>query len=51
VIAQRLHIAHKTVRNHVEHIYAKIGVSTRAGTSLYAMQHGLLGPLGDVAQR
>jgi HD-GYP domain-containing protein (c-di-GMP phosphodiesterase class II) len=45
-IAQRLHIAHKTVRNHVEHIYAKIGVSSRAGTSLYAMQHGLLGHLG-----
>src|SRR5438046_1663906 len=28
-IAQRLQIAPKTVGNHIEHIYAKIGVSTR----------------------
>jgi DNA-binding NarL/FixJ family response regulator len=26
----------------VEHIYAKIGASTRAGAALYAMRHGLL---------
>jgi HD-GYP domain-containing protein (c-di-GMP phosphodiesterase class II) len=41
-VARRLHLAEKTVGNHVEHIYAKIGVSTRAGASLFAMQHGLL---------
>ena len=41
-IAQRLVITPKTVGNHVEHIYRKIGVSTRAGASLFAMQHGLL---------
>jgi HD-GYP domain-containing protein (c-di-GMP phosphodiesterase class II) len=41
-IAQRLVIAPKTVGNHVEHIYAKIGASTRATASLFAMQHGLL---------
>ena len=41
-IAARLVIAPKTVGNHVEHIYGKIGASTRAGASLYAMQHGLL---------
>ncbi len=41
-IASRLVIAPKTVGNHVEHIYGKIGASTRAGASLYAMQHGLL---------
>ncbi len=35
-------IAPKTVANHVEHIYAKIDVSTRARASLFAMQHGLL---------
>ena len=28
--------------NHVEHIYSKIGASTRAEASLFAMQHGLL---------
>jgi hypothetical protein len=35
-------ITPKTVGNHVEHIYAKIGASTRTGASLFAMQHGLL---------
>jgi HD-GYP domain-containing protein (c-di-GMP phosphodiesterase class II) len=41
-IAARLVISPKTVRNHVEHIYTKIGVSNRAGASLFAIQHGLL---------
>lgn len=40
--ARRLHLSEKTVRNHVEHIYAKIGSSTRAEASLFAMRHGLL---------
>ena len=41
-IAARLVISPKTARNHIEHIYAKIGVSNRAGASLFALQHGLL---------
>jgi HD-GYP domain-containing protein (c-di-GMP phosphodiesterase class II) len=41
-IAERLVISPKTVASHVEHIYAKIGASTRAAASLFAMQHGLL---------
>ncbi len=41
-VAERLVITPKTVGNHVEHIYAKIGASSRAGASLFAMQHGLL---------
>ncbi len=41
-IAERLVISPKTVANHVEHIYAKIGVSTRAAAGLFAMQKGLL---------
>jgi HD-GYP domain-containing protein (c-di-GMP phosphodiesterase class II) len=41
-IAERLVISPKTVSNHAEHIYAKIGASTRAGAGLFAMQHGLL---------
>jgi HD-GYP domain-containing protein (c-di-GMP phosphodiesterase class II) len=41
-IAQRLVITPKTVRNHVEHIYAKIDASSRAAAALFAMQHGLL---------
>jgi HD-GYP domain-containing protein (c-di-GMP phosphodiesterase class II) len=41
-IAARLVISPKTARNHIEHIYSKIGVSNRAGASLFAVQHGLL---------
>jgi HD-GYP domain-containing protein (c-di-GMP phosphodiesterase class II) len=41
-IAERLVISPKTVANHIEHIYAKIGVSTRTAAGLFAMQHGLL---------
>ena len=41
-IAARLVISPKTVRNHIEHIYAKIGACNRAAASLFAMQHGLL---------
>ena len=41
-IASTLVITPKTARNHVEHIYAKIGASTRVTASLYATQHGLL---------
>jgi HD-GYP domain-containing protein (c-di-GMP phosphodiesterase class II) len=41
-VARRLHLSEKTVRNHVEHIYAKIGSSSRAEASLFAMRHGLL---------
>jgi HD-GYP domain-containing protein (c-di-GMP phosphodiesterase class II) len=41
-IAERLVISPKTVANHIEHIYAKIGVSTRTAAGLFAMHHGLL---------
>ncbi|HET7488654.1 MAG TPA: HD domain-containing phosphohydrolase [Acidimicrobiales bacterium] len=41
-IAARLVIAPKTAGNHIEHIYAKIGTSSRAAAALFAMQHGLL---------
>ena len=41
-IAARLGISRKTAANHVEHIYAKIGVSNRARASLFAAQHGLI---------
>jgi HD-GYP domain-containing protein (c-di-GMP phosphodiesterase class II) len=44
-IARALSIAPKTVDGHLQRIYPKIGVSTRAGATLYAMQHGLLSPL------
>ena len=35
-------IADKTARNHIEHVYTKLAVSTRAEASLYAMRHGLV---------
>jgi HD-GYP domain-containing protein (c-di-GMP phosphodiesterase class II) len=41
-IAAQLVVSAKTVGHHVEHIYRKIGCSTRAAASLFAMQHGLL---------
>ena len=42
-IAQALVITPKTAMNHVEHIYAKLGISSRAAATLYATQHGLIG--------
>ena len=41
-IAKRLVITPKTAGNHVEHIYAKIGASSRAAAAMFAVQHGLL---------
>ena len=43
-VAVTLGISPKTVGHHVEHIYAKAGVTTRAGATLFAMEHGLLSP-------
>jgi HD-GYP domain-containing protein (c-di-GMP phosphodiesterase class II) len=43
-VAATLGISPKTVGHHVEHIYAKAGVSTRAGATLFAMEQGLLAP-------
>jgi DNA-binding NarL/FixJ family response regulator len=41
-IAARLCVSERTVEHHIEHIYNKSGVSTRAGATLFAMQHNLL---------
>jgi DNA-binding NarL/FixJ family response regulator len=49
-IALRLQITPKTVGNHIEHIYAKIGVSSRAAAGLFATEHGLLAGAEDVAR-
>ena len=40
-IAAELFISHSTVHTHTVHIYAKCGVSTRAGLAMFAMRHGL----------
>lgn len=42
-IARSLGISPKTVSNHVEHVYAKLGVSNRTGAAMYAMQYGIVG--------
>lgn len=41
-VGARLDITSKTAGNHVERIYAKIGVSSRAEAAMFAMQHQLL---------
>lgn len=40
--AEDLHISAATVDHHVRHIYAKLGVATRAGAAIFALQHGLI---------
>lgn len=41
-IAERLVLSEKTVRNHVERIYGKVGVTNRIGASLFALENGLV---------
>jgi HD-GYP domain-containing protein (c-di-GMP phosphodiesterase class II) len=41
-IARKLSIAPKTADGHIQRIYAKTGVSTRAGATLFAMSHDLI---------
>lgn len=41
-VGSRLAITAKTAGNHVERIYTKIGVSSRAEAAMFAMQHRLL---------
>ena len=42
-IAKALVITEKTAGHHVQHIYAKAGVSTRVGAAMFAMRHDLAG--------
>jgi HD-GYP domain-containing protein (c-di-GMP phosphodiesterase class II) len=48
-IATTLGISAKTVGNHVEHVYTKLGVNNRAGAALRAMEFGVIGPAPTVA--
>lgn len=41
-VARDLSISPKTAGHHIEHIYTKIGVSTRAAAAMFAMEHDLL---------
>jgi DNA-binding NarL/FixJ family response regulator len=51
VIAAALGISTKTAGTHIEHIYTKLGVTTRAGAALHALQHGLLPAPENLAAR
>jgi DNA-binding NarL/FixJ family response regulator len=41
-IADQLFISPKTADHHVQHVYTKINVSTRAAAALWAMEHDLV---------
>jgi DNA-binding CsgD family transcriptional regulator len=41
-VAARLGISRRTAEHHVQHIYTKIGVSSRAAAALFAVEHRLL---------
>jgi PAS domain S-box-containing protein len=41
-LAERLHVSGATIRNHVQNIFAKLGVHSRLEAVAYANQHGLL---------
>ena len=45
-IAQRLVISPKTADSHIQHIYAKIGCSTRGAAVLFALRHNLVPDAG-----
>jgi DNA-binding CsgD family transcriptional regulator len=42
-IAERLVISPKTADSHIQHVYAKIGCSTRGAAVLFALKHHLGG--------
>jgi HD-GYP domain-containing protein (c-di-GMP phosphodiesterase class II) len=47
-IAEALGVSRRTVTAHLEHIYTKLGVSSRTQAALFAMRHGLVEePLPD----
>jgi HD-GYP domain-containing protein (c-di-GMP phosphodiesterase class II) len=54
-VARALDISVKTADHHIQNAYRKMGVSTRAAATLFAMQHGLATwgelPIGDAGHR
>jgi HD-GYP domain-containing protein (c-di-GMP phosphodiesterase class II) len=43
-VAERLVISRRTAEHHAQHIYTKIGGSTRAAAALFAVEHDLVRP-------
>jgi two-component system, NarL family, response regulator LiaR len=46
-IARELGVAEKTVKTHVGHVLAKLGVTDRTQAALHAVRHGLVPPPGS----
>jgi DNA-binding NarL/FixJ family response regulator len=46
-VARALGVSAKTADTHIQHAYRKMGVATRAGAALFAVQHGLV-PSGEL---
>jgi HD-GYP domain-containing protein (c-di-GMP phosphodiesterase class II) len=46
-IARQLGISPKTCDHHIQRLYGKAGVSTRAGATLFALEHGMVSPIAD----
>jgi DNA-binding NarL/FixJ family response regulator len=46
-IARKLFISRRTAEHHVQHIYAKLGVRSRAAVALFAMEHDLVEPYDE----
>jgi DNA-binding NarL/FixJ family response regulator len=46
-IAAELGISLRTVNHHVDHIYEKAGVRSRAQATAFAIEHGLVGTFPD----
>ena len=42
-VAEALFLSAKTVDHHIQHVYSKIGVSTRAAAALWGVQNGVVG--------
>ena len=43
-VGSALHISAKTVNTHLEHVFAKLGVTTRGAAAFVALQEGMLPP-------
>ena len=46
-MATLLSVSASTIHHHIQHIYTKLGISTRAAATLFAMQHQLLGEVDE----
>jgi len=51
-VARQLGISPKTCDHHIQRLYRKTGLSTRAGATLFALEHGLIGgQVSDLRRR